>query len=320
MDNDKGSSMNLGGLAANVVSLADRKIKPTSVKAMQTGASEPRDKNYSIVPWRAIKDDRINKTAAMIVLMAFCGYTNRRGETFVGHQTIADVLKVSRQAISKQVKRLVELGYLEVVAGHSRTGSARVRVIFDPALSYQDVNANIPARLQPDIPPAQILSKEESAERLKAAKQRLKRQPQKLPDDDEIRQPQELHLNDDITQPQRLPNDPVLGNLEALIRQPGEGKSATSRGCHKGNKVYKEGQSKEGKSKEEGNASSTPDASTTERRPTTTTDDQPPATVIAAWGISLPLARVWQQRTGLALEDLARMGEVMAWEAIGRAV
>ena len=211
---DKESGMNLGALASNVIDLADRKIKPVAVKQAQDQPRlPPREKNYVIGPFRALKDQRINKTAAFPVLMAICSYTNRSGETWVGQQTIADIFSVTRQAIGKQVSRLIELGYLEIVQKGGKEYSSRMRVIFDPKMSLEEVKSVIPARLKPEIPPEVIISKEEARIRLKKIREARMAQPQKL------------HDNPDDMQPQRLPDDEVLA-------QPNGGLSATSVVAH----------------------------------------------------------------------------------------
>ena len=204
-----GNALNLGDLAGQVVDINGKKLKPASVKAVIANKAPPRPKHYTISPFRAISDHRINKTAAMIVLLAICSYTNRNGETWVSQQTIADLLQVSRQAVGKQVKRLIELGYIEVLIAGTNHFSNRYRVIFDPNMTREDVNAAIPAALQPEQPAPQPLSKEAARERLKQAKQAIQTQPQKL------------HLSKIQTQPLEVAS-------KSIQTQPNKGSDATS--------------------------------------------------------------------------------------------
>jgi hypothetical protein len=217
--------MNIGALAANVIDLGDRKIKPVAVKqAQDQPRPAPRKKNYIIAPFRVLEDDRINKSAALPVLMAICSFTNRAGETWVGQATIAKIFKVSQQSISKHIATLVSLGYLEIVQKAGKEYSARMRVVFDPDMTLTDVKATIPERLKPVIPPEVILSKEAARERFKKMKEAIKVQPQKL-----CQEPQDNVTN---IQPQKLCDNDSWHNQTGVLAQPPEVVTpTTSRGC-----------------------------------------------------------------------------------------
>lgn len=239
-------AINIGALAAKVIHLDDRKVnvKPTPVKKAENQApSKKFVKHYAVVPWRAVADNRINKTAALPVLMAICGYTNRHGETWVGQDTLAAIFGVTRQAVQKQIHRLIELGYMERLIRGNKNYSSRYRVIFDTSLTKEDVHANIPARLQDDqqmrVSGGEPLPKEVARDRLKAARQAMSKQPLRLSDDEDITQPPEVVSTSISTQPQRLPNTGSQCNLESsqcnqkgVSRQPPE-VARISEGKHK---------------------------------------------------------------------------------------
>jgi len=69
-------------------------------------------RKYSILPIRAVQDPEINRTAALAVLAVLCSYTDELGRTFVSQARVAKDLGISRQAANKQIKRLLDLGYL----------------------------------------------------------------------------------------------------------------------------------------------------------------------------------------------------------------
>lgn len=172
------TAMKLGDIAKNVVNIADRDVKPVPTKRAYTTSNNidrPDGRNYVVMPIRAIKDKRINTSAAYLVLSAICTFTNRHGETWVGQQTIADMLGVSKQAIQRQVSRLIETGFLELLEKGHTGKSNRYRVVFDPALSMADVKANTPASLQPDpVVEYKALPKEEALSRIANLKNAIK--------------------------------------------------------------------------------------------------------------------------------------------------
>jgi DNA-binding transcriptional ArsR family regulator len=166
--------MRLDEIAGNVVDITAKNVKPVRADKASSERKTTDHRNYIVVPIRAINDQRIHKTAAIVVLMLICSYTNRHGETWVGQQTLADRLKVSRQAVSKQLNRLIELGYLEVIKQGTRNFSTRYRVIFDPKLTFEQVKANTPAALREDAIEHKPASKESAIDRLSKMKSMLK--------------------------------------------------------------------------------------------------------------------------------------------------
>ena len=102
---------------------------------------EPLKKNVAVIPFRACTDARLHGHG-LRVLALLCSYTNRAGITWVGHQTLAKQLGVSRQSVSRQMRILRELGYLQTLhRGYSGVAANTVRVIFDAALTAEDAIA-----------------------------------------------------------------------------------------------------------------------------------------------------------------------------------
>ena len=100
---------------------------------------KPVDKRmYTVVPIRAVNDRRI-RPAAMRALLAVCSFANRAGLCWPGHENIGRMLGVTRQAAGRQVKKLIEMGYLKKVKNHTYGKTAQIlRVIYDDSISTAD--------------------------------------------------------------------------------------------------------------------------------------------------------------------------------------
>jgi len=110
-------------------------------------------RKYSILPIRAVQDPEINRTAALAVLAVMCSYTDELGRTFVSQARIAKDLGISRQAANKQIKRLLDLGYL-VYAKKQYKGQTTntVKVIYDEQVKdEEEARSNLTAREQMDL-------------------------------------------------------------------------------------------------------------------------------------------------------------------------
>ena len=69
---------------------------------------------YIHLPIRAYKDPRLqHHRQALFVLAALCSYTDPRGICFPNQLSLAKDLNVSRQAISRYIKKLIEWGYVK---------------------------------------------------------------------------------------------------------------------------------------------------------------------------------------------------------------
>jgi len=94
---------------------------------------------YTIVPIRVVKDKRI-RVAAYRVLLAICSYANRAGLCWPGMENLGRDLGVSRQAVSRQLKKLIDYGYLVKVKQYQMKRTAQIyRVIYDEKLSNKQL-------------------------------------------------------------------------------------------------------------------------------------------------------------------------------------
>lgn len=119
----------------------------------------PHVKSYSIAPYRAVTDKRLHEMP-LRVLMLICSYTNRAGITWVGQQTLATQLGITKQTVGKHMKLLKELGYLEVVSKGFRGERANTtRVIFDEKVTTEDAISLVSA--QEDARPPYMIRQEE---------------------------------------------------------------------------------------------------------------------------------------------------------------
>lgn len=83
--------------------------------------------HLAVIPARSVLDQRVGN-AGLRVLLILGSHTDKAGWCRVKQETIADLLGVGRQAVSRQVVALTELGYVKA----QRTGrSSRYRVVLD---------------------------------------------------------------------------------------------------------------------------------------------------------------------------------------------
>lgn len=116
----------MSALPSNVV---DFKIpKRPRVKEKE---QPPDRRKASVVPIRALSDRKLTE-GSLRALLAICSYTNRAGVTWVSQAKIAHDLGISQQAVSKQILKLKEFEYIEVVKkGFRGQSNDTIRVIFD---------------------------------------------------------------------------------------------------------------------------------------------------------------------------------------------
>jgi len=110
-------------------------------------------RRYSIMPIAAINDQRINRTAALSVLAVYCSFTDELGRTFVSQARVAATLGISRQAVSRQVRKLFELGYMRWgKKQYADQKTSSIRVIYDPSVrSENQARSNLSAAEQMDL-------------------------------------------------------------------------------------------------------------------------------------------------------------------------
>jgi biotin operon repressor len=135
----------------NVIQMVDfnkpaikKKDAPDPAKVEEN--PKTRETVYAVMPARAFRDSRINKSAAISVLGCICSHTNKAGITWVSNTRIGGYLGVSKQAIRKQILRLIECGYVKVVSASHGYSSNTYQVIFDESIDAETAIANLPAK------------------------------------------------------------------------------------------------------------------------------------------------------------------------------
>ena len=112
----------------------------------------PDQRKVAVMPIRALQDKQL--TDGMFRILALvCSYCNRAGVTWVSQLRLSQDAGVSRQAISKQLKKLKESGYVEVVSRHYRgIRPDTMRVVFDPTIDTETAIA-VTSRNEDTRPP-----------------------------------------------------------------------------------------------------------------------------------------------------------------------
>ena len=90
---------------------------------------------FSLMPFRAFKDDRLTRNDLRI-LIAACSFLHHRSQLArVPQQWIADQIGCSHVLVHRHVKRLEQFGYLVRLGAHSKDASLSILygVTFDPA-------------------------------------------------------------------------------------------------------------------------------------------------------------------------------------------
>lgn len=80
---------------------------------------------YIVIPKRAIGDPNLNKNPVLFqILVTLCSFaSNKRHRLFVSQSHLSKKLMKHQTTISRQIKMLVELGYLKVI----RKGSPLIK-------------------------------------------------------------------------------------------------------------------------------------------------------------------------------------------------
>jgi DNA-binding MarR family transcriptional regulator len=103
---------------------------------------QPDQRQIAVMPLKALSDKRLDNQAIRVFGLV-CSYANRAGITWVSRQTIANILQVTPQAVSKQVAALKRLGYIEVVRkGFKGQRTETMRVVFNSDITLKDALAN----------------------------------------------------------------------------------------------------------------------------------------------------------------------------------
>lgn len=98
-------------------------------------------RSYCVLPMRVCYDKSLTSTDfRMLCLLA--SYCSNNGFTFVSTNTLAARRGTSRQSVSKQLKKLINKGYvINVRKGYKNIRGALRRIVFDETLSNEDVIA-----------------------------------------------------------------------------------------------------------------------------------------------------------------------------------
>jgi biotin operon repressor len=88
-------------------------------------------RQFFIAPIRALNDMRLSDNSFRILCLV-CSYCNKQGITWVSQKSLSEDMGVSRQAITKQITNLRNLGYIVIIKkGFRSTHSNTLKVIFD---------------------------------------------------------------------------------------------------------------------------------------------------------------------------------------------
>lgn len=141
---------------SNVVPFELPKRRPRLVEK----AEQPHQRSFCVIPWRAVVDNRL--TAHQLkTLAAVASYCNKAGITWVSQQKVGQDLGVSKQAISKHMQILMNLGYIEVMSkGFKGVKGQTIRVIFDESIGAEDALSIASAGSEEDLRPPEIKQRE----------------------------------------------------------------------------------------------------------------------------------------------------------------
>jgi biotin operon repressor len=113
---------------------------PARPEVEQTEKQDGR--KFIVLPFRVYHDKEITRQALRVLVM-LAAHANRNGFLWCGMQRIADDLGVTQEAVSQQVVKLKQAGYIEETAkpyyGGPTARTATLRIIYDPTMSAEDV-------------------------------------------------------------------------------------------------------------------------------------------------------------------------------------
>jgi hypothetical protein len=109
-------------------------------KVMQQDA-QPDKRSFCVIPWRAIADKRLTPHQ-LKTLAAIASFCNKAGITWVSLQRVGQDLGVTKQAVSKHYRILINLGYIRIInKGFKGIRGNTIQVIFDDSLTVEDTIA-----------------------------------------------------------------------------------------------------------------------------------------------------------------------------------
>ena len=120
----------------------------------------PDRRKYAVVPIKAIGDKRLHNLAIRILVCA-CSYANKAGITWVGQRKIADDLGIHQSQVSRELAKLKELGYVDLMAkGFRGAKGDTIRIIYDSELEASEAIAIASADTSEDLRPPEMRRKE----------------------------------------------------------------------------------------------------------------------------------------------------------------
>ena len=116
----------------------------------------PDRRMFAVVPIKAIGDKRLHNLAIRILVCA-CSYANKAGITWVGQRRIAQDLGIHQSQISRELAKLKEYGYVDLVSkGFRGERGDTIRVVYDDKLSTSEAISIASAGQEDDLrPPGQ---------------------------------------------------------------------------------------------------------------------------------------------------------------------
>jgi len=101
----------------------------------------PDQRSFIVLPFRAATDPRLTRQQ-LRVLLCLASYCNRGGVSWVGQQTIANMLGFSKVMACKHMQKLEQFGYIRTVAkGYPGARAHTRQLIFNPNISAEDACA-----------------------------------------------------------------------------------------------------------------------------------------------------------------------------------
>lgn len=129
-------------------------------KVIQRDAA-PVKRSFCVIPWRAIPDKRLTPHQ-LKTLAAIASFCNKAGITWVSLQRVGKDLGVTKQAVSKHYRILINLGYIRIInKGFKGIRGNTIQVIFDDSLTVEDTIAKASIGTDEDLRAPYIRERQE---------------------------------------------------------------------------------------------------------------------------------------------------------------
>jgi hypothetical protein len=129
-------------------------------KVIQQDA-QPDKRSFCVIPWRAIADKRLTPHQ-LKTLAAIASFCNKAGITWVSLQRVGQDLGVTKQAVSKHYRILINLGYIRIInKGFKGIRGNTIQVIFDDSLTVEDTIAKASIGTDEDLRAPYIRERQE---------------------------------------------------------------------------------------------------------------------------------------------------------------